>query len=476
MEKNNKKSVLMLASECAPFAKTGGLADVVGTLPQSLCRLGFDTRIMIPYHKCIKEKYGHLTTSVCSFYIDLGWRHQYVGVETMMLGDVIVYLIDNEFYFGDAIYRDGDFGFEQYAFFTLAALEAIFKIGFTPDIIHANDWHTAAVPILLRTKYKNALPNTRSVFTIHNLAFQGKTNFALLHDTLPIQDKYSAYRNFEHGGSANVLKSALIFADRISTVSPTYAEEILTAEYGEGLDYELRAQSFKLSGIVNGIDTDVFSPSTDSAIPVNFTADDLAGKAVCKAELCEEFGFDATRPLITMVTRMTSQKGFDLVIAAMDGIVAGGANFLLLGTGDAAYEQSMRDFATKYPNNVGAILKYNEDMSHKLYAAGDFFLMPSRFEPCGISQMLSMRYGTLPIVRETGGLRDTVVPYNEHDNSGTGFSFSQYSAEDMLDAVSRALAVYEDKDTLNLLISNAMNCDFSFDNSAKDYAKLYEID
>lgn len=474
MEKNNLPSILMVASECAPLAKTGGLADVVGTLPQSLCRLGFDARVIIPYHRTIKEKYGNQISHLLHFYINLGWRHQYVGINTMTLDGVTVYLVDNEFYFGSEIYADGDFGIEQYAFFSLAALEATFHIDFIPNIIHANDWHTAAIPMLLKTKYQtSALASSKSVFTIHNLAFQGKCNFSLLLDLLSIQDKYSAYRYFEHFGSANLLKSALIFADKISTVSPTYAREILTQEYGEHLDGVLRDNSYKLSGIVNGIDNAVFCPMSDPHIYENFSADDTAGKILCKEELCREYGFDPARPLIAMVTRMTSQKGFDLVLSAMDDIVARGANFILLGTGEPNYENSMRYFMGKYPQNICAILNYNEALSHKLYASADFFLMPSKFEPCGISQMLSMRYGTLPIVRETGGLCDTVAPYNKNDGSGNGFSFYQYTVEDMLGAISRALEVYPDPKAMNKLICSAMTTDFSFDNSAKDYEILY---
>ncbi|MGE4352827.1 MAG: glycogen synthase [Oscillospiraceae bacterium] len=467
-------SVLVVAAECTPLAKTGGLGDVVGALPARLRSLGFDTRIMIPCHRVIKEKYADKLTHIDDFYIDLGWRRQYVGVETMKLGRVTVYLIDNEFYFGNRIYEPDNFGGEQYAYFCRAVLEALPRIGFIPGVIHTNDWHTAAIPMLLRTQYQNTdLSGIRTVFTIHNIAYQGMFGTDFLGDLLGIDQRYMTDDYLLHDGCANLMKSACRFADRINTVSPTYAGEILSPEYGEGLEGVLLACRHKLSGILNGIDTKFYNPETDPSLPAHYSARDVSGKAECRRALCGELGLSSDRPIISMVTRMTRQKGFDLILEALDALMQKDIAFVLLGTGDRDYEDFMRAAEGRYPGAVRAILTYDESLSHKIYAASDLFLMPSLFEPCGISQMIAMRYGTLPIVRETGGLKDTVVPYNQFTGNGTGFTFCRYSAHDLLDAVDRALEAYGDPEIFSALVGQAMSKDFGFDASAYEYGCMY---
>jgi len=467
-------NILVAAAECTPLAKTGGLADVVGTLPASLRSLGFDARIIIPCHRIIKEKYGDKMQHITEFTMDLGWRKQYVGVKLMKLGRVPVYLIDSEFYFGNKIYEADQFGAEQYAYFCRAVLETIKRIDFLPDVIHCNDWHTAAIPMLLRTQYEGTeLGGVRTVFTIHNIAYQGLMDLGFMGDVLEVDSKYMTWEYLEMNGCGNLMKGACVFSDKVNTVSPSYAKEILTDEYGEGLQVVLRTCQEKLSGIVNGIDLKFFNPETDPALPAHYNSSDISGKALCKAELCQELELDANAPLISMVTRMTPQKGFDLIIPALDEIMAKGVSFVLLGTGDKQYEDFMRFAESRYPGKLRAVLAYDENLSHRIYAASDLFLMPSRFEPCGISQMLAMRYGSLPIVRETGGLRDTVIPYNQHDGSGTGFSFSEFSCCDMLAAVDRALEAYSNSEVFGKLIKNAMEADFSFTASAYEYGKLY---
>ena len=446
-------SVLIAAAECMPLAKTGGLADAVGTLSATLHKLGFDARLILPCHRTIKEKYGSRFQHLTDFYIDLGWRHQYVGIELLYLEKRPVYLIDNEYYFGRTIYEPDPFGIEQYAFFCRAVLESLLHIDFIPSVIHCNDWHTAAIPMLLRTQYAGtALENIRTVFTIHNIAYQGRCSMALLCD---------------------ILKSACIFADRINTVSPSYAREICTAEYGCGLQDILRACGRKLTGIVNGIDLLSFDPAADPLLSAHYTSASPEGKRQCKAALCSELGLAYDRPLLAMVSRLTAQKGFELVLPALESILSRDLSFVLLGTGDPGYESFLRSAAERHPDRFCAILSYDEGLAHRIYAGADLFLMPSRFEPCGIAQMLAMRYGALPIVRETGGLRDTVLPYNQYTGQGTGFSFSRFDLADMLGALDRALSLYAKPAEFSALMRNAMDADLSFTASAFEYGKLY---
>ena len=469
--------VLLAAAECAPLAKTGGLADVVGTLPKSLAALGFDARIITPYHRVIKEKYAAQVTHLTDFYIDLGWRHQYVGIERLLLDGIVIYLVDNEFYFGDRIYLGGEAEGEQYAFFARAILEALPRLDFTPEVLHCNDWHTAVLPMLMKTQYAGRMQSRiQTLLTIHNIAYQGKFSFEFVQDLLGIDARYYTPEFMELNGCADFLKAGCVFADRINTVSPSYASEIKMPYYAEGLEGILNARSHELSGIINGIDKKVFNPHADKLLPATYDRGHLKGKAVCKAALQERMGLEQRpdMPLVAMVTRMTEQKGFDLVACILDDIMQHeDIQFMLLGSGDERFENFMRAAEYRYKGRLCAYIGYSEELSHLVYAASDFFLMPSRFEPCGLSQMIAMRYGSLPIVRETGGLRDTVTPYNRFTGEGNGFSFANYDAWELRDAIRLALSCWNDKDVMRGLIDHAMKADFGFEISAQEYAKLY---
>lgn len=468
--------VLLAAAECAPLSKTGGLADVVGTLPKSLARLGIDARVITPYHRCIKDKYAARTEHLFEFYVNLGWRRQYCGIEYMELDGVKIYLVDNEFYFGDRIYKGGYEEGEQYAFFSKAVLDALPNLGFAPDVLHCNDWHTAMIPMLAKTAYDGMQKELRFLLTIHNIAFQGKFGFDYVQDLLGIDEKYYTPEFMELQGCANFLKAGCVFADRINTVSPGYAEEIKTAYFGEGLEGILSARSAELSGIINGIDLAVYNPHSDRLIPSRYDKGHLHGKELCKLALQERVGLErrCDVPLFAMVTRMTEQKGFDLVERMLDELMLyNDMQFMLLGTGDRRYEDFMRLAEKRYPGRLCAYIGYSEELSHVVYAGADFYLMPSRFEPCGLSQMIAMRYGTLPVVRETGGLRDSVKPYNRYTGEGTGFSFADFNAHEMKDAVLLALDCYRKPEVMRSLVRQAMEADFGFDGSACEYARLY---
>ena len=478
-EKGRKKlpDVLLAAAECAPLSKTGGLADVVGTLPKSLKALGIDARIITPYHRCIKDKYADRVEHMFDFYVNLGWRTQYCGIERLVLDDVCIYLVDSEFYFGDKIYRGGQAEGEQYAFFTRAVLDAIPNLGFTPEIVHCNDWHTAMLPMLAKTQYGGAMQSSlRWLLTIHNIAYQGKFGFDYVQDLLGVEDKYYTPEFIELNGCASFLKAGCVFADRINTVSPSYAQEIKTAYFGERLEGILSARSNELSGIINGIDTKVFNPYTDPALPARYHKGRLSGKKLCKLALQRDFGLEQREeaPIFAMVTRMTEQKGFDLIERMLDELMQyNDMQFFMLGSGDKEYEGFMREAEARYKGRLCAFIGYNEELSHRVYAGADFLLMPSRFEPCGLSQMIAMRYGTLPIVRETGGLKDSVKPYNRYTGEGTGFSFADFNAHEMKDVVLLALECYRKPEVMQSLIRQAMEADFSFDRSSEEYAMLY---
>lgn len=475
--RNDLPSVLLAAAECAPLSKTGGLADVVGTLPKALKKLGIDARVITPYHRCIKEKYADRVEHMFDFYVNLGWRTQYAGIEKLELDGICIYLVDNEYYFGDRIYKGGYEEGEQYAFFTRAVLDALPNLGFAPDIVHCNDWHTAMLPMLAKTQYSGGMQERiRWLLTIHNIAYQGKFGFDYVRDLLSVDDCYNTPEFMELNGCADFLKAGCVFADRINTVSPTYANEIMTEYFGEGLEGILRARSNELSGIINGIDTELYSPSKDKAVAANYSKGRLGGKKLCKLNLQELLGLEKREdvPLIAMVTRMTEQKGFDLVMCMIDELMQyNDMQFVLLGSGDKKYEEFMRDAEGRYKGRLCSYIGYNEELSHKVYAGADFLLMPSRFEPCGLSQMIAMRYGTLPIVRETGGLFDSVIPYNKYTGEGTGFSFADFNAHEMKDAVLLALDCYSKPEVKSSLIRNSMTADFSFDRSAEEYARLY---
>ena len=475
MEKgvNTLPRVLLAASECAPLAKSGGLADVVGTLPKYLRKLGIDARVMIPYHRVIREKYGAQVEHLFSFEISLGWRRKFVGLNRLMLNKTCVWLIENEEYFGGPLYLPAREG-EQYAFFTRAVLETLLRLDWKPDILHVNDWHTGMIPLLLKTQYADTpIGKIKTLLTIHNIAYQGLCGFDFVQDFLSVPE--GCFGLVERMGRASFLKAGCIMADRVNTVSPSYAWEICTPEYGEGLDPVL---SFRgdIAGIVNGIDKTVWSPGKDKNLPVNYTRSRMVGKLQCKTALMEELGLEINpnRPLIGMVTRLAIQKGIDFIMSVMDRLLwERDFAFVLLGNGEPEYEAWLRGLEARHPGRVCSWIGYDEAVSHRVYAGADFFLMPSRFEPCGISQLISMAYGTLPIVRKTGGLRDTVIPYNAYTGEGTGFAFTRLDAEDMAGAICYALDTYHNKSAVQRLIQNAMTQDFSSDKWAFEYAKLY---
>ena len=480
LERQGRKempAVLLASSECAPLSKTGGLADVVGTLPKALQKLGIDARVITPYHRVIKNKYADQVQHMFYFYVQLGWRREYAGIEKLELDGVTIYLVDNEHYFGDRIYRGGEAELEQYAFFTRAVLDALPNLDFTPEVVHCNDWQTAMIPMLARTQYQGGMQEKlKFLFTIHNIAFQGKCGFEQVQDLLGVDAKYYTPEFMELNGCANFMKGGLVFTDRINTVSPSYAREIMMPYYAEGLEGILNARSAQLSGIVNGIDKQVFNPHTDPLIPAHFDKGHLKGKAKCKEELQLSMGLEVRPdvPLFAMVTRMTEQKGFDLVACILDDLMCReDVQFMLLGTGDERFENFMRGAEQRYKGRLCSYIGYSEPLSHLVYAASDFFLMPSRFEPCGISQMLAMRYGSIPIVRETGGLRDTVMPYNQYTGEGNGFSFANYDAWELRDAMRKALEAYRNPQVMGGLIRSAMEADFGFELSAEAYARLY---
>ncbi len=480
-DSSKKMQIVFASAECAPFVKTGGLGDVAGSLPAALVRAGAEVIVMVPKYATIKDEYKAQMEHFSDFYVSLGWRNEYCGLEKIEHDGVTYMFIDNERYFA----RDYPYGFfddgERFAFFSKAITESLQHLpaGFECDILHCNDWQTALAPVFLREFYQG-LPlydRVKTVFSIHNVAFQGQFSDTVMEDILGVAHIPAAASQLRCDAcSINYMLGALRYADAITTVSPTYASEIQTPEFGEGLDGVLRERSYALQGILNGIDVAGFDPATDKRIAANYTVDDRAGKAVCKARLQEELGLEVRddRPLMVMVTRLTRQKGMDLVMYALDRILAGGVQVAVLGTGDRDYEDGLRYFQGKYPGTMAARIEFDPALSQRMYAAADMFLMPSKFEPCGLSQIIAMRYGTLPIVRETGGLKDTVIPYNEFTGEGTGFSFSNFNGDEMGDAVFRAARLFWDnRDAWNQLVTQAMSQDFSWTRSADKYLDLY---
>ena len=469
--------VLLVAAECMPLSKTGGLADVVGTLPKAYREFGIDARVITPYHRVIKDRYAGQTEHMCYFYSRLGWREAYVGIEKLVVDGVIFYLVDNEQYFGDRIYRGDKAEGEQYAYFSRAVLDAIPVLDFHPEIVHCNDWHAAMLPMLAHTQYVGGMQDRlKYLLTIHNIAFQGKFGFDYVQDLLGVDERYYTPEFMELNGCADFLKAGCVFADRINTVSPSYAEEIKTPYYGEGLEGILNARSAELGGIINGIDKDLFNPHRDPLLPARYNRGLLRGKAKCKAALQDSLGLEQRpeAPVFAMVTRMTEQKGFDLVVSVIDEVLYNSnMQFVLLGSGEKRFEDFMREAEQRWRGRVCSYIGYNEELAHLIYAGSDFYLMPSRFEPCGLSQMIAMRYGSIPIVRETGGLRDTVQPYNRFTGEGTGFSFSNYDAYDLKEAMFRALECWGSDEIMHGLIHHAMSADFGFARSAEDYARTY---
>jgi starch synthase len=468
--------VLFVASEALPFVKTGGLADVAYALPRGLRDAGVEVAVVIPMHRVIKAEHGSELKLIAETEIGLGWRKKYMGIRTLTSDGIRYYFIDNEDYFGGPVYKGGDAESEQYLYFCRAVLSALPFIDFKPDVLHCNDWHTGMIPMLLRTQLGlTELGHIKTVFTIHNIKFQGVMGFKLMQDVLSIPRRYYTSEYIEANGDANMMKSALVFADRITTVSPTYAKEIMHPFFGMGMEGILRARQDDLSGILNGIEPEDFDPESDPALPSHFDRGHFAGKRECKKALRSEFdmGVKLSDPLICMVTRLTSQKGLDLVQYVLEELLREPVGFILLGSGDEKYQTFFNYIAAKYPEKSGVWIGYNEDLAHRVYAGSDFLLMPSEFEPCGLAQMIAQRYGTLPIVRETGGLADTVSPYNQFTKSGDGFSFGPFNAHDMLHIIRLALGVYRDKSMFRRLRRNAMMRDNSFVDSVGKYKELY---
>ncbi|MED1201639.1 glycogen synthase GlgA [Heyndrickxia acidicola] len=470
-------NILFAASECAPFIKTGGLGDVIGALPVALLEQDVSVNVILPkfgdLSSSIKEEMNH----VGSLTVPVGWRTQYCGIEKITRDNINYYFLDNEYYFK----RHGSYGFyddgERFAFFSRAVLEALPFLENKPDIIHCHDWQTGPIPALLKAHYKNHpfYRDIKTVFTIHNLRYQGVYSKSVLYDLLDLSELYFSQDGLEYYGNVSYLKGGLAFSDFLTTVSPTYANEIQTPYYGENLDGFLRKRQNQLLGIVNGIDIDLYNPHTDSSIYTPYQ--DVTGKKQNKKSLQEEFGLSVQDdiPVISMVTRLVDQKGMDLVLHVFHEIMKQNVQFIVLGTGDEKYENAFHELAAQYPGKVIIKTLFNDELARKIYAGSDLFLMPSQFEPCGIGQLLAFRYGTIPIVRETGGLRDTVKPFNEFTNEGNGFSFTNYNAHDMLYTIERAVWFYRfQPNKWNMLVEKALQLDFSWNQSSKEYKKLYE--
>lgn len=471
------KKVLFAAAEALPFISTGGLADVVGSLPAALVQKGVDARVVIPLYGTMNEKFRSQLTLVKEIEVQLSWRRQYCGIYTAQHNGVTFYFIDNEFYFKrSSLYGSFDDG-ERFAFFSKCVLDIMPHIDFYPDVLHANDWQTALSVIYLRCNYAyiEEYQKIRTVYSIHNIAYQGIYNLGAMGDVFGLNgwDKDIV----EYNGCLNLTKGAIVCCDRLSTVSPHYAEEIKSAEFAHDLQYIINESSYKLSGILNGIDVEYYNSVIDKEIPHNFSSDDFSGKVLDKTELQAELGLpvDADVPMISMITRLVSHKGLDLVECVLEEIIANDkVQFVLLGTGDANYEDFFRSLEAKYPDQVRAIIKYDKTLSKKIYAASDLFLMPSKSEPCGLAQMICSRYATVPIVRETGGLYDSIKSYDEYTGEGNGFTFTNYNAHDMMYTIRRALAFYRNKEDWNKIMKKAISEDFSWAASSERYIELYE--
>ncbi len=475
------KKIAYVASECVPFIKTGGLADVVGTLPKKFDRTKYDVRIIIPNYMCLPAKYKSNMKYLMHFHMDIGWKQQYVGVMYMEYEGVPVYFIDNEYYFnGFNIYGDVKWDIEKYSYFCKAALSILPGIGFQPDIIHCHDWQSGLVPVYLKTLFASNpfYQGMKSVMTIHNLQFQGRWDIKTVQEYSGLSTDLFTPDKLEINKDASMLKGGLVYADRISTVSNTYAKEIQTPYYGEGLDGLLRARCDSLWGIVNGIDYDVYNPANDSKIAEHYNKDTFRKKKVKdKLALQKKLGLpqDKNQFVMGIVSRLTDQKGLDLIDHAMNDIMTDGTQMVVLGTGDHRYEDMFRHYQGIHPAKLSANIYFSDELSHEIYAGCDAILVPSRFEPCGLTQLMALRYGALPIVRETGGLKDTVQPYNEFEGTGTGFSFANYDSRELLNTINYAKRVYyENREAWDCMVYRAMEQNYSWDNSAKVYEKMYD--
>jgi starch synthase len=471
-------NVLFAVSECVPFVKTGGLADVAGSLPIELKNLGTTVSVIMPKYGEIPLQFKEDMTFVGSYTVEVGWRNQYVGVEKLEENGIIFYFIDNEYYFN----RDGLYGFyddgERYSYFCKAVLEVIPHLSTIPDLIHCHDWHTGMIPFLLNEKYKRVdtrYEHIKTVFTIHNLKYQGLFSKEILHELLNVEESYFTKEYLEFYGLVSFMKAAIVSADYITTVSPTYCDEIKSAYFGERLQGVLQERNDKLIGILNGIDYSFYNPSYDPYIPFHFEIDNVENKIKNKVELQRHFHLqeDPTIPILIMITRLTEQKGLDLITHIFHELMQENIQLIIIGTGEHSYEHFFQEMSYTYPEKVRTFIGFDEELAHLAYAGADLFLMPSKFEPCGLGQLIAMRYGTVPIVRETGGLNDTVHSYNELDGTGNGFSFSHFNAHDMLYTIKRALSFYKVDYLWQNIVQNAMGGDYSWGQSAFIYNQLY---
>ncbi len=470
--------LLFAASEALPFVKTGGLADVAGTLPAALSRANVDARVILPNYRDIDPKWKAQMEHVADFTVTMGWRRQYCGLKSIHHDGVVYYFVDNEFYFArDSVYGSGPEEGERFGFFCRAVLESLPYMGFYPDVLHCNDWQTGMIPTLLKLQYMH-LPqysSIRTLFTIHNLKFQGVFSWQQMDELFGLGVRYFTPEYLEFFGGLSFMKGGLVFADRISTVSPTYASEIQSPYYGERLDGLLRMRAQHLSGILNGIDNDQWDPAQDPCIAAPYSADNIANKAVCKEALQRECGLPEQEDtaLVVMVSRLTEQKGLDLMERVFDEMLHLPIQLVVIGQGETHYQEMFTWAQWRYQGKVAARFEYNEALAHRAYAGADIFLMPSRFEPCGLSQLIALRYGTVPLVRETGGLRDTVQPYNKYTDEGTGFSFANYNAHEMLFTLERALKCFNDRKLWARMMQRGMTMDFGWELSARRYLALY---
>ncbi|MCJ8012503.1 glycogen synthase GlgA [Paenibacillus sp. KQZ6P-2] len=470
--------VLFAAAESVPFIKTGGLADVIGALPQALQRRGDDVRVVLPMYRGIPAHFREQMEHLGEVYVPVGWRSQYCGIEKLLHDGITYYFVDNEYYFGrDSVYGYMDDG-ERFAFFNRAVLQLLKSADFQPDVIHCHDWHAALIPVLLNAHYRHDLfyYEMRTVFTIHNLLYQGIFPYEVLGELLELDNRYFTVGGLEYYGNVNFMKGGIVYSDHVTTVSPTYAREIQTAHYGYGLDGLLSSLGPKLSGIVNGIDTKSYNPATDSHIALKYRSS-IAKKKENKIRLQEELHLpvSADTPLIAMVTRLVDSKGLDLLVRVLDEMLTfDDIQFVILGTGDSNYEHWFREAEQRHPAKLSAQIKFSDALSRKIYASSDIFLMPSNFEPCGISQLLALRYGSIPVVRETGGLNDTVHAFNEFTGEGNGFSFTNINAHDMMHTIRRAVTFYHQPEHWNKIVKNAISGDYSWNVSAEEYKDIYQ--
>ena len=475
--------ILFAASECVPFVKTGGLADVCGALPKEFDKSYWDVRVVLPNYSCIPEEYRNKFEYVTHFYMSAGEyiQDKYVGVLKYEYQGITYYFIDNEEYFNSILpYGDVRYDIEKFTFFDKAVLSMLPLIDFQPQIIHCHDWQTGLIPVYLKNEFQGNpfFWGMKSVMTIHNLKFQGVWDIKTMKNLSGLSDGLFSADKLEFKKDANMLKGGLVYADYITTVSDTYAKEIQSAYYGEGLEGLLSARHFDMQGIVNGIDYEVYNPQTDPKIYTNYSSEDFRTKKwKNKVKLQEDLGLtvDKKKYMIGLISRLTDQKGLDLVDRVIEGIIDEHTQLVIIGTGEERYENMFRHFAWKYGDKISANICYSDDLAHKLYAAADAFLMPSRFEPCGLTQLISYRYGTVPIVRETGGLKDTVMPFNEYENTGTGFSFTNYNADEMLNTINYSKQVYFDKKRQwNQMVDRGIQADYSWKKSTGRYMNVYD--